>query len=100
MLLLSQLKNRIKVVLPLLSDSLADDNVLLNKKILVVVTRVIVNWNSRKGENRDFSSFLLFSFVYLELICYCEFRVGENQNIFCVETYFFYNKPLHSRIFL
>lgn len=57
MLLLSQLKNRIKVVLPLLSDSLAEDNVLLNKKILVVVTRVIVNWNSRKGENRDFFFF-------------------------------------------
>lgn len=33
MLLLSQLKNRIKVVLPLLSDSLADDNVLLNKNL-------------------------------------------------------------------
>ena len=63
MLLLSQLKNRIKVVLPLLSDSLADDNVLLNKKILVVVTRVIVNWNSRKGENRDF--FLLSCYFRL-----------------------------------
>lgn len=33
MLLLSQLKNRIKVVLPLLSDSLADENVLLNKNL-------------------------------------------------------------------